>query len=169
MTSLYFFSLPISGPNLSFLPAAKNERLIQLIIRGLLYENCVDLCQNKAVRSKDFDDKLLRNSVLLDPAHQLEPKVDGSLYSWLKCVPLEVFSLPFVKEFLDIKIDPMRRPQLDAQWTEQILATPIKPKMFPHSATPISRLKSAEKMSLSMIPQYEAIGFGPGMLKLFNC
>lgn len=152
------------------MPASKNERLIQLVIRGLLYENCVDLCQSKAVRSKDFDEKLLRNSIMLDSTHTLDAKVDGSLYSWLKCVPLDVFSLPFVKEFLEIKIDHVRRPQLDAQWTEQILATPIKPKMFPHSATPISRLKSTEKMSLSMIPQYETLsyGFGNGFSFIFQ-
>lgn len=139
---------------------------MQLVIRGLLYETCVDLCQSKAVRSNDFEEKLSKNSIMLDSTHPLDAKVDGSLYSWLKCVPLDVFSLPFVKEFLEIKIESLRRPQLEAQWTEQILATPIKPKMFPHSATPIARLKSAEKMSLSMIPQYETIVCGKGKEKL---
>lgn len=44
-----------------------------------------------------------------------------------------------------------RKPKLEAQWTETILATPIKPGgQFPHSMVPKTKLKFAEKMSQSM-------------------
>lgn len=32
----------------------------------------------------------------------------------------------------------------------------MKPNVFPYNVTPVSRLKSVQKMSLSMLPQYEA-------------
>lgn len=45
-----------------------------------------------------------------------------------------------------------RKPKLEAKWTEQILATPIKPGgQFPYSLVPHNKLKCAEKMSQSMI------------------
>lgn len=44
-----------------------------------------------------------------------------------------------------------RKPKLEAQWTETILATPMKPGgHFPHSMVPNAKLKFAEKMSQSM-------------------
>ncbi|PIO54087.1 hypothetical protein TELCIR_24558, partial [Teladorsagia circumcincta] len=43
------------------------------------------------------------------------------------------------------------KPKLEAQWTETILATPMKPGgHFPHSMVPNAKLKFAEKMSQSM-------------------
>lgn len=45
-----------------------------------------------------------------------------------------------------------RKPKLEAQWTEHILATPIKPGgTFPHALVPNAKLKCAEKMSRSMV------------------
>lgn len=45
-----------------------------------------------------------------------------------------------------------RKPKLEAQWAEQILAKPFKPGgHFPYSLVPHSKLKCAEKMSKSMI------------------
>jgi hypothetical protein len=50
-------------------------------------------------------------------------------------------------------LETLKRPHLDAQWTEQILATPIRPTgSFPFNAVPpAQKLKSAEKMSRSMM------------------
>lgn len=35
--------------------SAKNDRLIQLIIKGILYESCVNYCQAKATGSKESE------------------------------------------------------------------------------------------------------------------
>ncbi|KAK6050110.1 hypothetical protein COOONC_12385, partial [Cooperia oncophora] len=76
---------------------------------------------------------------------------DLSLISWLEMVGREQFAMPFQQKQLDLKIEHLKKPKLEAQWTETILATPIKPGgLFPHSLVPNAKLKFAEKMSQSM-------------------
>uniref|UniRef100_A0A915HFZ1 CTLH domain-containing protein n=1 Tax=Romanomermis culicivorax TaxID=13658 RepID=A0A915HFZ1_ROMCU len=133
--------------------SSTKDRLLQLVVRGLLYENCMLLCQSRAIK-KPYDS--FQTNILVDPPQPLDPNVDGSLFSWLKAVPAESFTLPFSRQILDVRVDKIKKPSLEAAWTEQILATPLKPDVFPYNVTPVSRLKSTQKMSLSMIPQYES-------------
>uniref|UniRef100_A0A0K0DPF6 WD_REPEATS_REGION domain-containing protein n=1 Tax=Angiostrongylus cantonensis TaxID=6313 RepID=A0A0K0DPF6_ANGCA len=63
----------------------------------------------------------------------------------------EQFAMPFQQKQLDLRIEHLKKPKLEAQWTETILATPVRPGgEFPHSLVPKSKLKFAEKMSQSM-------------------
>uniref|UniRef100_A0A914WG83 WD repeat domain 47 n=1 Tax=Plectus sambesii TaxID=2011161 RepID=A0A914WG83_9BILA len=129
---------------------ASNDRLLQLAAKGLFYEACVDYCQGQAVRDKSVQGgpKL---SKLLDCRTKLS-STDLSLVSWLETLSLDQFSLPFEQKTLDLKVESLKKPKLEAQWTEQILATPIKPGgQFPHAAVPSAKLKSAEKMSRSLV------------------
>ncbi|XP_075550941.1 WD repeat-containing protein 47 [Dermacentor variabilis] len=117
---------------------SSGDRLVQLLIKGILYESCVNLCQKKAT--------LPPSSARDDEFHFAEllgnADADLSLFSWLQCLPPEVFSYPFEQKVLNVDIRQLVKPFLEASWTEQILATPIKPRVFPHSAvprTPMSR------------------------------
>ncbi|CAH1785987.1 unnamed protein product [Owenia fusiformis] len=146
---------------------SKNDRLIQLLIKGLLYESCVEFCQNKAT-SSDSDSSKLQMSTILNGTGFSD--ADMSLLSWLQSIPHDTFGCPFEQKMLNIDIKPLEKPSLDASWSEQILVTPIKPKMFPHSAVPTSRPRSAEYMSRSMIPQFEGLAQGllQGRADIFN-
>lgn len=53
--------------------AAKNDRLIQLVIKGILYESCVSYCQAKATGSSEAANQEMTFSRLLD----------GSVGGWL--------------------------------------------------------------------------------------
>lgn len=53
--------------------AAKNDRLIQLVIKGILYESCVSYCQAKATGSSEAANQEMTFSRLLD----------GSVGEWL--------------------------------------------------------------------------------------
>ena len=59
---------------------AANDRLLQLIIKGILYESCVDYCQQKATASKSSNSieftNILSESEFSDS--------DLSLLSWLQ-------------------------------------------------------------------------------------
>ena len=59
---------------------AANDRLLQLIIKGILYESCVDYCQQKATASKSSNSieftNILSESEFNDS--------DLSLLSWLQ-------------------------------------------------------------------------------------
>ncbi|ESO85934.1 hypothetical protein LOTGIDRAFT_130238 [Lottia gigantea] len=146
--------LPIDGGASDKSKVAKNDRLIQLVLKGLLYESCVEYCQQQATND-DCDLKYM--NVLNDNGFS---DADLSLISWLLCIPYDTFSCPFEQKQVNIDVQPLIKPSLEASWSEQILVTPIKPKMFPHSAVPTTRPRSAEMMTRSLNPQFDGLSSG---------
>ncbi|CAG5127694.1 unnamed protein product [Candidula unifasciata] len=131
-----------------------NDRLMQLLLKGMLYESCVDFCQQQATGGNGgFSYSSLLNDTGFNDA-------DLSLLAWLQCIPFEVFSCPFEQKAINVDIRPLIKPSLEASWSEQILVTPIKPKMFPHSAVPAVRPRSAELMTRSLNPQFDGLSSG---------
>ncbi|XP_072385106.1 WD repeat-containing protein 47 isoform X1 [Diabrotica undecimpunctata] len=140
--------------------SAQNDRLIQLIIKGILYESCVNYCQAKATGSTDSQSQDMNFSKLLDGSVGFSDS-DLSLLSWLQSVPSETFSVPFEQRTLNVDVERLERPSLETSWTEHMLITPIKPKTFPHSAMPFTRPRSAaDIMSRSlMLPMGDGLQF----------
>ena len=134
---------------------SQNDRLVQLLVKGILYESCVEFCQQRATTA-DLDNDNLKLSSLLTGS--VINDNDVSLISWLQALPYETFNCPFEKKRLAIDVQTLDKPSLEASWSEQILATPIKPKKFPHSA--IFRPRSADIMSRSLMPQYDGLAYG---------
>jgi len=131
---------------------AKHDRLLQLIIKGILYESCVKYCQGKATGSPaDGPDEMTFSRLLDGPAGFSDS--DLSLLSWLQSIPHDTFAVPFEQRTLNVDVERLERPSLETSWTEHIFVTPIKPKTFPHSAMPLSRPRSAaDMMSRSLLP-----------------
>ncbi|KAK2189066.1 hypothetical protein NP493_115g02005 [Ridgeia piscesae] len=136
---------------------SKNDRLVQLLIKGILYESCVDYCQHKATSTR-YDYKDLTLSPMLNGTGFCD--ADLSLLSWLEAVSHDAFCCPFEQKQLNIDVKHLEKPVLEASWSEQILVTPIKPKMFPHSAISATRPRSADFMSRSLNPQYDGLAYG---------
>ncbi len=136
---------------------SKSDRLVQLLIKGILYESCVDFCQHKAT-SSDLDSQDFKLASVLNGSSFGD--MDLSLLSWLQAVPHDTFACPFEQKSLSVDIKPLEKPSLEASWSEQILVTPIKPKMFPHSAIPSLRPRGGDKMSMSLMPQYDGLAYG---------
>ncbi|CAI4229965.1 unnamed protein product [Auanema sp. JU1783] len=134
--------------------ASRNDRLLSLLAKGIFYEGCVDYCQSQAVGDvKGLENGPQPTSILANRVRL--SSTDLSLVSWLEMVGREQFTMPFQQKQLDLRIDNLRKPKLEAQWTETILATPIKPGgQFPHSMVPSTKMKFAEKMSqsIAMLP-----------------
>lgn len=135
---------------------AEDDRLLQLVLKGMLYESCVEYCQQRATSSEASDEMtfpaLLTNSGFSD--------ADLSLISWLQHIPNDTFSCPFEQKSLKFDIRQLVKPTLEASWSEQILVTPIKPKLFPHSAVPNMRPRSADVMTRSLNPQFDGLSRG---------
>lgn len=141
---------------------AKNDRMIQLIIKGILYESCVNYCQAKATGAKETQVQEMNFSRLLDGSVGFSDS-DLSLLSWLQSIPSETFSVPFEQRTLNVELEKLERPSLETSWTEHMLITPIKPKTFPHSAMPFTRPRSAaDIMSRSLMPTLDGLPFGLG-------
>lgn len=137
---------------------AQNERLVQLLVKGLLYEACVEYCQARATNSPESYD-ISDPGVLL--SQQQLSETDASLLSWLHALPVDTFSCPFEEKPLKLALERFQKPSLEAQWADAILATPIKPQqLFPYNAVPSGRSRSTELMSRSLAPQYDGLGFG---------
>lgn len=142
------------------LQSAKNDRMVQLLIKGILYESCVDYCQHKATSSTEYESKDLKLSHMLSGSGFSD--ADLSLLSWLQAIPHDTFACPFEQKTLNVDVKTLEKPSLEASWSEQILVTPIKPRMFPHSAVPSTRPRSAEMMSRSLNPQFDGLAHGLG-------
>ncbi|KAF5296709.1 hypothetical protein FQA39_LY12409 [Lamprigera yunnana] len=148
------------GGEQSVLASAKNDRLIQLIIKGILYESCVNYCQAKATGTKESQTQEMNFSRLLDGSVGFSDS-DLSLLSWLQSIPSETFSVPFEQRTLNVDVERLERPSLETSWTEHMLVTPIKPKTFPHSAMPFTRPRSAaDIMSRSLMPALDGLPYG---------
>ena len=146
-------------------PISQNDRLFQLIIKGLLYESCVEYCQARATSSQE-NYNLNDPSILLMQTQLSE--TDASLLSWLHALPIETFSCPFEEKSLKINLDRFIKPNLEATWADVILTNPIKPKQFPYNAVPTGRSRNAEIMSRSLAPQYDGLSFGLSRSLIFN-
>lgn len=109
--------------------ASKNDRLIQLVIKGVLYESCVTYCQAKATGSVEASSQEMTFSKLLDGSVGFSDS-DLSLLSWLQSIPAETFSVPFEQKTLNVDVERLERPSLETSWTEHMLITPIKVKLL---------------------------------------
>ncbi|XP_065570208.1 WD repeat-containing protein 47-like [Artemia franciscana] len=126
---------------------SKNDRLVNLLIKGLLYEACLDYCQKKARSvnvSIQFNKLLQCENVLSD--------FDLSVIYWLQHLPHDAFCNPFEQATLNINVEKLSKPLLEVYWTEHMLVTPIKPKLFPYNVMPHGRLRAADIMSRSLNP-----------------
>uniref|UniRef100_A0A7I5E5M8 WD repeat-containing protein 47 n=1 Tax=Haemonchus contortus TaxID=6289 RepID=A0A7I5E5M8_HAECO len=129
---------------------SNHDRLISLMTKGVFYEGCVDYCQAQAIGDLKGIENGPHPTDILANRPRLS-STDLSLISWLEMVGREQFAMPFQQKQLDLKVEHLKKPKLEAQWTETILATPMKPGgHFPHSMVPNAKLKFAEKMSQSM-------------------
>ncbi|XP_050549136.1 WD repeat-containing protein 47 isoform X2 [Daktulosphaira vitifoliae] len=138
------------------IPDSTNDRLIQLIIKGILYESCCNFCKSKAVGNKQpFSLNILNFSHIFNSSNSYKD-TDLSLMSWLQSIPAETFVVPFEQKTLNVELEQLERPSLETSWTEHMLVTPIKPKQFPHSAMPFTRPRSAaDIMSRSLLPNLD--------------
>lgn len=134
---------------------ASKDRLLQLIIKGILYESCVDYCQQKATTTSASTSmaegsagKLASNQHTIKFTKVLSMSdlsdSDLSLLSWLQSIPAQTFSCPFEQKTLNVDVERLKAPQLETSWTEHMLVTPIKPNIFPHSAMPKVRPPTAK-------------------------
>ncbi|XP_023941147.2 WD repeat-containing protein 47 isoform X2 [Bicyclus anynana] len=142
--------------NASLPKSAKNDRLMQLVIKGILYESCVNFCQSKATGVQEAQPAEVNFSQLLDVPGL--GKSDLSLQAWLQSIPLEIFGIPFEHTSLSVDVEKLERPSLHTSWTEHMLVTPIKPRTFPHVKMVFRRPQSAaDVMSRSLRPLTDRI------------
>lgn len=83
------------------LPSLSQNRLVNLIGKGLCFESCVDYCHQRAMNAK-ADEGLLNicNNVLSGVSHENT----GNFLSWLNSLPQESFTNPFEAASLEVDL-----------------------------------------------------------------
>ncbi|KAG8132730.1 hypothetical protein E2320_010562 [Naja naja] len=135
---------------------ASNNRLFQLLMKGLLYECCVEFCQSKATGEEITESEVLLGIDLL--CGNGCDDLDLSLLSWLQNLPSTVFSCAFEQKMLNIHVDKLLKPT-KAAYAD--LLTPLISKLSPYPSSPMRRPQSADAyMSRSLNPALDGLSCG---------
>ncbi|KFQ76290.1 WD repeat-containing protein 47 [Phaethon lepturus] len=139
-----------------FIPEASNNRLFQLVMKGLLYECCVEFCQSKATGEEITESEVLLGIDLL--CGNGCDDLDLSLLSWLQNLPATVFSCAFEQKMLNIHVDKLLKPT-KAAYAD--LLTPLISKLSPYPSSPMRRPQSADAyMTRSLNPALDGLSCG---------
>uniref|UniRef100_A0A9J7Y8Z1 WD repeat domain 47a n=1 Tax=Cyprinus carpio carpio TaxID=630221 RepID=A0A9J7Y8Z1_CYPCA len=135
---------------------ASSNRLFQLLIKGLLYECCVEFCQSKATGEEITESEILLGIDML--CGNGCDDLDLSLLSWLQNLSPSAFSCAFEQKMLDIHVDRLVKP---AKATYADLLTPLISKLSPYPASPLRRPQSADTyMTRSLNPALDGLSYG---------
>ncbi|KAM8805563.1 WD repeat-containing protein 47 isoform 1-T1 [Eudromia elegans] len=135
---------------------ASSNRLFQLVMKGLLYECCVEFCQSKATGEEITESEVLLGIDLL--CGNGCDDLDLSLLSWLQNLPATVFSCAFEQKMLNIHVDKLLKPTKAAHAD---LLTPLISKLSPYPSSPMRRPQSADAyMTRSLNPALDGLSCG---------
>ncbi|XP_034738344.1 WD repeat-containing protein 47-like [Etheostoma cragini] len=136
---------------------ASGNRLFQLLIKGILYECCVEFCQSKATGEEITEGEVLLGVDLL--CGNGCDELDLSLLSWLQNVSPGAFSCAFQQKTLNIHVDRLVKP---SKAGHADLLTPLINRLSPCPASPFrQRPHSADTyMSRSLNPALDGLSHG---------
>ncbi|XP_019730704.1 WD repeat-containing protein 47-like [Hippocampus comes] len=136
---------------------ASGNRLFQLLIKGILYECCVEFCQSKATGEAITEGEVLLGVDLL--CGNGCDELDLSLLSWLQNLSPGAFSCAFQQKTLSIHVDRLVKPS-KAGYAD--LLTPLINRLSPCPASPFrQRPHSADTyMSRSLNPALDGLSHG---------
>lgn len=100
--------IPVYENNSSSKDVATEERLLSLLSKGLLYENCIDFCQKQAMHKTSASDISVTN-VQTDFFRAQTPHSSGNFYSWLHSLPPETFVIPFEQLSIEVEVEKPRQ------------------------------------------------------------
>ncbi|CAJ1060796.1 WD repeat-containing protein 47-like [Xyrichtys novacula] len=136
---------------------ASGNRLFQLLIKGILYECCVEFCQSKATGEEITEGEVLLGVDLL--CGNGCDELDLSLLSWLQNLTPSAFSCAFEQKTLNIHVDRLVKP---SKAGHADLLTPLINRLSPCPASPFrQRPHSADTyMSRSLNPALDGLSHG---------
>ncbi|XP_056235319.1 WD repeat-containing protein 47-like [Seriola aureovittata] len=136
---------------------ASGNRLFQLLIKGILYECCVEFCQSKATGEEITEGEVLLGVDLL--CGNGCDELDLSLLSWLQNLSPGAFSCAFQQKVLNIHVDRLVKP---SKAGHADLLTPLMNRLSPCPTSPFhQRPHSADTyMSRSLNPALDGLSHG---------
>uniref|UniRef100_A0A3Q2E444 WD repeat domain 47 n=1 Tax=Cyprinodon variegatus TaxID=28743 RepID=A0A3Q2E444_CYPVA len=136
---------------------ASGNRLFQLLIKGILYECCVEFCQSKATGEEIREGEVLLGVDLL--CGNGCDELDLSLLSWLQNLSSGAFTCAFEQKTLNIHVERLVKP---SKAGHADLLTPLIDRLSPRPTSPCRhRPHSADTyMSRSLNPALDGLSHG---------
>uniref|UniRef100_A0A8C6TV67 WD repeat domain 47a n=1 Tax=Neogobius melanostomus TaxID=47308 RepID=A0A8C6TV67_9GOBI len=135
---------------------ASGDRLFQLLLKGVLYECCVEFCQSKATGEEISESEVLVGVDML--CGNGCDDLDLSLLSWMQNLSHNVFTCAFEQKQLNIHVDRLVKP-VKTGYSD--LLTPLISKLSPYPSSPLRRPQSADTyMSRSLNPALDGLSYG---------
>ncbi|KAI5101787.1 WD repeat-containing protein 47 [Silurus meridionalis] len=135
---------------------AGSDRLFQLLVKGVLYECCIEFCQSKATGENIGEAEVLLGVDMLCGNGCDEP--DLSLISWLRNLAPAIFTCAFEQKTLNVHVDQLVKP---TRAVDSDLLAPLLAKFSPSPASPLRRPQSAESyVSRSLNPALDGLSYG---------
>ena len=105
--------LPIREQNIANRNIVSEDRLLALLFKGLLYENCIEFCQKQAMGKMMSDSPL--TDIRVDFFRKQSLKSTGNFYSWLHSLSRESFAEPFEELNFDLQLEKRKRNRVNAE------------------------------------------------------
>ncbi|XP_032421536.1 LOW QUALITY PROTEIN: WD repeat-containing protein 47 [Xiphophorus hellerii] len=135
---------------------ASGDRLFQLLLKGVLYECCVEFCQSKATGEEITESEVLLGVDML--CGNGCDDLDLSLLSWMQNLSHSVFTCAFEQKQLNIHVDRLVKPSKTGYAD---LLTPLISKLSPYPSSPLRRPQSADTyMTRSLNPALDGLSYG---------
>ncbi|XP_065647865.1 WD repeat-containing protein 47 [Hydra vulgaris] len=92
--------MPLVKKKVNVKNVASKDRLIQLVVKGLFYESCIDFCQS--VATGNLSDLQYGPSIKNNVLKSICDEYPSTLLSWIRCLPYEIFQTPFEQDEIDV-------------------------------------------------------------------
>lgn len=142
----------VSGANVA--PA---DRLLGLISKGLLYENCIDFCQKQAMNKTNASDFSLTN-IRTNLFQAQSPKSSGNFYSWLHSLSPESFVTPFEELNVEVQVEKRKHARASVDIKNNSLSRSLTFELTTPKKGSVQRSGKEERKRVSDVP------YGTGQL-----
>ena len=96
-----------------------NDRLLSLLFKGSLYENCIEFCQKNAMGKTD---EIFPSTVKINLFKKQSLKSTGNFYSWLHSLSKESFAEPFEELNFDLQLEKQKLNRTEAEIKQNSLS-----------------------------------------------
>ena len=86
---------------------AAEDRLLQLVVKGLFYETCIEYCQSKATGTKTASGSIF--SVRTNVLQGIADDYSANLLSWVRNLDDDVFNQPFEQVSVEIVLEKLAK------------------------------------------------------------
>lgn len=112
--------IPVGEPNGATNNYGSEDRLLVLLCKGSLYENCIEFCHKQAMGKTGAPDLL--TDIKVDLFRKQSLKSTGNFYSWLHSLSKKSFIEPFEELNFDIQVSKYKQSRLVAEVKDNSLS-----------------------------------------------